>query len=54
MVTLDLLNGIGWQRCWDQQCVRTVRGGYVKARHALGCLPAECMLSLEELEQELR
>ena len=54
MVTLDLLNGIGWQRCWDQQCVCTVVGGYVKARHLLGCLPADCNLSLESMERALR
>ena len=40
MVTLDLQNGLAWQRCWDQQCRReTGGGGYIKARHALGLLP---------------
>ena len=24
MVTIDILNGIAWQRCWDQECVRVV------------------------------
>ena len=40
MVTIDILNGIAWQRCWDQECVRVVsERAYVKARHTLGAVP---------------
>ena len=39
MVTIDMLNGIAWQRCWDQACTCNVGNGYVKAKEFLGSLP---------------
>ena len=52
MVTVDILNGLAWQRCWDHRCVRVVAadGAYVKAKHALGAVPEECLLSRSLVE----
>ena len=44
MVSIDLLNGLAWQRCFDKQCrVEVRRGrlcGHRKARAFLGSVPA--------------
>ena len=53
MVTLDLCNELAWQRCWDQECVRTVGRGYVKARRALGCIPVDLVLSCGRISRAL-
>ena len=52
MVTVDILNGLAWQRCWDHRCVRVVAadGAYVKAKHALGAVPEECLPSRSLVE----
>ena len=39
MVSVDLLNGWVWQRCWDQMCVCMHGRLYVKARAWLGGVP---------------
>ena len=44
MVTVDLVSGEAYQRCWDPTCIiKLDGGGYMKARHALGCVPACCL-----------
>jgi hypothetical protein len=54
MVTVDILNGIAWQRCWDQQCVRVVsERAYVKARHTLGAVPEDCLPGQDLMELSL-
>jgi hypothetical protein len=52
MVSVDILNGLAWQRCWDHRCVRVVAadGAYVKAKHALGAVPVECLPSRSLVE----
>ena len=46
MLSIDLLNAIAWQRCWDTKCVvRRGCGGYRKARALVGVLPDELMCS---------
>ena len=46
MLSIDLLNAIAWQRCWDTKCVvRLECGGYRKARALVGVLPDELMCS---------
>ena len=49
MVTIDLERGVAWQRCWDQRCTVVIGSGYVKAKHALGAVPADVMPSAEGL-----
>ena len=39
MVSIDMVSWQAWQRCWDQSCVVRSRGGYVKAKKALGIVP---------------
>ena len=43
MVTVDLLRGEAWQRCWDHECVVHAAPPHeameLKARHALGRAP---------------
>ena len=41
MLTVDLMNGLAFQRCYDHQCVvRLPGGGYRKARTFVGEVPA--------------
>ena len=58
MVTLDLMNGVVWQRCWDQQCRRpdpgratSRRAAYIKARHCLGPLPEHLVPTAAALDE---
>ena len=51
MVTIDLLNALAWQRCWDRSCVQQLRRGYRKARHFVGAVPAELLPTAGELER---
>ena len=54
MVTVDLLRGEAWQRCWDKECVHVVAGegafpgappsvlgGELRAKHVLTRPPAD-------------
>ena len=43
MVSLDLYNGLAWQRCWDPQCIVAHGRAYTKARHALGHVPEDAL-----------
>lgn len=46
MLTIDLMNGLAWQRCFDHECVvRLPGGGYRKARLFVGGVP-EAVLPL--------
>ena len=41
MLTVDMMNGLAWQRCFDHACVvRLPGGGYRKARSFVGEMPA--------------
>ena len=51
MVSLDLLNGLARQRCWDLDCVCMTGRLYVKARHALGSF--ELAIALEMVPSDL-
>lgn len=50
MFTLDLLNGLAWQRCWDQRCVRTLPIGYVKAKTPVGSVPSSLLPTASVLQ----
>ena len=55
MLTIDLLSGKAFQRCWDQQCIRPNASGrgYTKARHYVGVAPMESLpaeTALQDLE----
>ena len=44
MISIDLISGIAWQRCWDAECaMRLASGGYRKARALVGMVPDEVM-----------
>ena len=54
IVTLDLMSGRAWHRCWDDDCVVGGPGG-PKAKHELPRPPAAAVPPLEELlDFELR
>ena len=54
IVTLDLMSGRAWHRCWDDDCVVGGAGG-PKAKHELPRPPAAAVPPLEELlDFELR
>jgi hypothetical protein len=41
MLTIDVMNGLAWQRCFDHECVvRLPGGGHRKARLFVGVVPA--------------
>ena len=40
MITIDLCNGIAWQRCYDRACRVSVGRGHRKARHLIGVVPS--------------
>ena len=41
MMTVELLSGAAYIRCWDQTCtVKLPAGGHVKARQSVGCAPS--------------
>ena len=47
MVTVDLMSGEAFQRCWDSRCIiKLDGGGYLKAKHVLGGVPACCLPAL--------
>ena len=43
MITLDLLNAIAWQRCFDKSCRVNVGRGYRKARTFVGSVPSDLL-----------
>ena len=49
MVTVDVLNGVAWQRCWDDECRRGRDGAHVKARSLLAAPPASAVPCAEAL-----
>ena len=49
MISIDLLRGVAFQRCWDSvDCVEEVRGVTLKCKHRLG-RPAAALPSLADL-----
>mmetsp|Transcript_34130 Transcript_34130/g.81203 ORF Transcript_34130/g.81203 Transcript_34130/m.81203 type:complete len:91 (-) Transcript_34130:28-300(-) len=47
MLTIDVMDGLAWQRCFDHKCVvRLPGGGYRKARLFVGEVPAAAVLLL--------
>ena len=44
MISVDLLNALAWQRCWNRECVVRFAGGrYRKARACVGAVPVELL-----------
>ena len=52
MLSLDLIAGIAYQRCWDAvDCVEVVRGGVtLKCKHRLGRPPVAALPTLADLD----
>jgi hypothetical protein len=51
MLTVDLLGGVAYARCWDPECVVlcSKSGLQLKAKHRVGAPPAAVLPSLDDL-----
>ena len=45
ILSIDLLNLLAWQRCWDRTCIVRLGGGYRKARTLVGNVPPSVLPS---------
>lgn len=44
MLSIDLQNGVAYQRCWDRGCIVFEKSGrgYTSAKHLIGTVPLQC------------